>query len=195
MALKDIINWFTGSNADEPWPNGGGAPSSNWPKAPTSSFGRRQQKPEPKVRMELTADSKPDATAETFFADARREMERMREEFSKDTGGLRMPPGTLARAMEMAGLKVEEVGSDYHVTIELPGFVEKDVAIEPRERLLIVRAEQRSEQTSNRDDSGLTQRFANKLERIVSLSSPIDPAKVTSTFTGGVLHVTLPKQP
>jgi HSP20 family protein len=190
MALKDLINWFTGDDSREPSQSDEAMPLDMSPRRTITD-----RKPDgilKSVQWRTTSAGQPDAAAEAFFADARREMDRMRDEFMADKGGFgqRLPSQLFASS----GPKVDETAQAYCATIEVPGFAEKDIKIEARDTQLTVSAEQRSQHEEGDKNHRVTEQFVNRFERVVPFATAIDPSTIKSTFDNGVLRVTVQKK-
>jgi HSP20 family protein len=138
----------------------------------------------------------PDAGAEAFFDDARRQIDRMREEFWTNKDNLRellRSPG--ARMPALDDTKVEETPTEYHVTLELSGFAKDEVQLHLRGDRMTVVCEQRKSREGEAGDGSSREMFYNRLERVVPFAVAVDHTKIKSTFSDGVLRVTLFKAP
>ena len=74
---------------------------------------------------------------------------------------------------------------------DVPGLKPEDIQITLEGDTLTIRGEFKNDA----DDKNhlIRERVAGKFERTLTISTPIDPAKVEATFENGVLTLTLPK--
>lgn len=82
--------------------------------------------------------------------------------------------------------KVEDTGSDYTFTIEVPGFTEDEINIEVRDRSLEVVAEHKE----NADGKY----FHQHVHRAWSLPKGINEDSINATLKNGILSVAVPKK-
>jgi HSP20 family protein len=87
-------------------------------------------------------------------------------------------------------LEVQDAGSEYRVTAELPGLEEKDVEVVFEDGVLILRGEKRAE-TEDRSRA-FSERVYGRFERRLALGD-IEEDRIQARFRNGVLTVTAPK--
>ncbi|MEM1430989.1 MAG: Hsp20/alpha crystallin family protein [Pseudomonadota bacterium] len=95
------------------------------------------------------------------------------------------------------GLRVDvaETEGEIQVTTELPGVAEEDVEITLDDDILHIRAEKRSDKSSDDKTWHVVERSYGHFERAIRMPRGIDPSTVQASFSEGVLSVTLPKPP
>ena len=92
-----------------------------------------------------------------------------------------------------ASIDVVDLGDEFQVTAELPGFEPDDVDLRVVNQNLHLDAN-RSEETSVEEGNFVHQeRSQESVSRRVRLPEPVDADDVTATMEQGVLSVTIPK--
>ncbi|MER2606206.1 MAG: Hsp20/alpha crystallin family protein [Siculibacillus sp.] len=138
-----------------------------------------------------------------MFADLRREMDRLFDDFGRgwfrDTGLFR--PTTvlddtsrwMTRFDLVPAVDVVEKDGAWRVTAELPGLDEKAIDVAVVGDLLTMKGEKT--ETRDEDDKGahVSERRYGAFSRSFRLPEGIDRDKIEATYAGGVLTVTLPK--
>jgi len=150
------------------------------------------------VRNEAKAvGTAPAATGWPMFADLRREMDRLFDDFGR--GWFRDPTlpafGTGAfagRALAPAVDVVEKDGA-WAITAELPGLDEKAIDVSIAGDVLTLKGEKT--ETREEDDKGthVSERRYGSFARSFRLPEGIDREKVAARYADGVLTVTVPK--
>jgi HSP20 family protein len=88
---------------------------------------------------------------------------------------------------------VSETADFVTVQLELPGIDIKDLRLNLKDQMLMVRAEKRRDIERNEAHFFQAERCYGSVARNIHLPSSVDPNKVTATFKNGVLAVTLEK--
>lgn len=88
---------------------------------------------------------------------------------------------------------VTEDDKAFHVTVELPGMTEKDIAVSVTERLLTIRGEKKEEQEKKDKDVFRRERAYGSFRRDIELPGDVDAGKIEAQFKNGVLTIDLPK--
>jgi HSP20 family protein len=123
--------------------------------------------------------------AESPFGATFRELERL----------LRDQEDTFLAAANPVPTLVSEQNADAHrVTVELPGFEQKDVQVELHQGVLTVSG-QRSAPQPEGYRAVHRERAQLRFSRSVRLPDGIDEGKVLATMKNGVLSIELPKKP
>ena len=107
-----------------------------------------------------------------------------------------MPPLTTAWDDEFIrpNMDLREQTDAYHVQIDLPGMDKSGIAVEVKDNILTVKAENKTETTRKDGEKLLMQeRSSGFMSRAVMLAKPVDAEKVTASYKDGVLKITLPK--
>lgn len=81
------------------------------------------------------------------------------------------------------------------VKAEIPGIDPKDIQIQLREELLILRGEKKFEKDEKKEQYHRVERAYGSFVRTVELPVPVDEKKVNATFKHGLLTITMPKLP
>src|SRR5581483_1859781 len=86
-----------------------------------------------------------------------------------------------------------ETPAEFVVELEVPGFEEKDLALEVTDHTLVVKGH--VEQAPEEKDRTflLHERLERMFERTIHLPQRADPEKLTATFGRGVLGIHAPK--
>ncbi|HEY8417605.1 MAG TPA: Hsp20/alpha crystallin family protein [Limnochordales bacterium] len=102
------------------------------------------------------------------------------------------PFGPFGWRQTVPAVDIEETDDAYIVTAELPGFDKKDIEIELRNNVLIIRG-QKMERDGRRFLRRERQTSLTRFERRFSFPSDIAHDRVKAEFDKGVLVLTLPK--
>lgn len=90
-------------------------------------------------------------------------------------------------------LDVSEDEKSVHVTAELPGMDEKDVAVTLTDRVLTIRGEKKEEKESKEKDVTRRERVYGSFRRSIEIPTDIDIGKIEAKFRNGVLTIELPR--
>jgi HSP20 family protein len=90
-------------------------------------------------------------------------------------------------------LDVSEDEKGFHVSVELPGMSDKDVAVTVTDRVLTIRGEKKEEKEKKDKDVFRQERAYGSFRRTIELPSDIDSSKIEAKFKDGVLTIELPK--
>ena len=90
---------------------------------------------------------------------------------------------------------VYETEGEYVFELEVPGFEQKELAIEVNDHTLTVKGERTEEKQEEGKTFRLHERLANQFERRFALPIETDTDKIAADFTTGVLTVHAPKAP
>jgi HSP20 family protein len=90
-------------------------------------------------------------------------------------------------------MDVAEDAKAFHVTVELPGMTEKDVAVSLTDRLVTIRGEKKEEKEQQDKDVYRSERHYGSVRRAFELPSDVDAGKIEASFKNGVLTIDLPK--
>jgi HSP20 family protein len=90
-------------------------------------------------------------------------------------------------------LDVTEDDKGFHVSVELPGMNDKDVAVTVDDRVLTVRGEKKEEKEKKDKDVFRRERAYGSFRRAIELPSDVDSSKIEAKFKDGVLTIDLPK--
>jgi len=89
---------------------------------------------------------------------------------------------------------VYETEGEYVFELEVPGFEEKQLAIEVSDHTLTVKGERTEEKEEHGKTFRLQERLAKQFERRFELPPEADSGKVAADFEAGVLTVHAPKE-
>jgi HSP20 family protein len=79
------------------------------------------------------------------------------------------------------------------VHLEIPGLEARDLDLEVRDDVLVVRGEKRFEHEESEGRYRLLQRAYGRFQRTVPLPAPVQADKAKAAYRNGVLKVELPK--
>lgn len=130
------------------------------------------------------------------FESLRREMDRLFDDFG--AGFWRMPfrrSLTDFQRLSVPPVDIIEKDNAYEVTVDVPGFDEKDIEIKLINGTLCIKGERKSEKEEKKEDYYLSEREFGSFERRFELPEGIDSDKVEANLKKGVLTVTLAKKP
>lgn len=123
-----------------------------------------------------------------------RNMDRMLDEISEDFG---IRPMWLweepTPAVFTPQIDIQETPQAILVRAELPGVEKDDLTLRLEGDTLRLRGEKTSENEKKGKQSYHFERFYGSFERVIPLSTPVDPQKVEARLKNGVLSITLPK--
>ena len=91
-------------------------------------------------------------------------------------------------------MNVEETDNEILVRSEAPGFEPKDFDIHVSGNTLTIRAEHKAETEKKGDGSQRWERRTSQFQRMIPLSTEVDPDKVDARYHNGVLEVRLPRR-
>jgi HSP20 family protein len=138
-------------------------------------------------------------TSERPLGDFRSEMDSLHREidrlFENPWGG-ELPSlfSETARTRDLVPrMDVAEDSKAFRVTIELPGIIDKDVAVSLTDRLLTIRGEKKEEKEQKDKDAYRSERRYGSFRRVLELPGDIDANKIDASFKNGVLTIDLPK--
>jgi HSP20 family protein len=127
----------------------------------------------------------------------RREMEALHRHIDKLFESTWPEPSLLSDAWSNRELApradVAEDESGFHVSIELPGMDEKDVAVSVTNRTLTIRGEKKEEKEKKEKEVYRRERAYGSFRRVMELPDDVDADKIDASFKKGVLTVNLPK--
>lgn len=89
--------------------------------------------------------------------------------------------------------KQDETGAGYEVTVELPGILEKDIAVKFADGTLTISAEKHEDREEKKANYFLSERHYGTFERSFRVADGVEADKVEANFKNGVLKVMLPK--
>ncbi len=127
--------------------------------------------------------------ADPFLA-IRREIDRLFDEFTR---GFPTVFGTTSATALLPEVDLTEDERSYRVTVELPGVDPKDVQVELRGDVLVIRGEKRDEHEEKGENRHLVERRFGRFERMIRLPAEVDVEQAEAVFDKGVLRITLPK--
>ena len=91
---------------------------------------------------------------------------------------------------------VRETPAAYILDMDLPGFTEKDVEINLKDRILSISSKTEEKKEEKKEGEWLIkERRSSCFSRRFTLSQDIDAEKVTAEFKHGVLSVDIPRKP
>jgi HSP20 family protein len=88
---------------------------------------------------------------------------------------------------------IKETDAGYEVTAELPGVLEKDIAVKFADGTLTISAEKREDREEKKANYFLSERHYGTLKRSFRVADGVEADKIEASFKNGVLKVMLPK--
>lgn len=132
-----------------------------------------------------------------MFADLRREMDRLFDDFGRgwfrDLAPSAFDTGAFAREVLVPAVDVVEKEGAWTLTAELPGLDEKAVDVSIADDVLTLKGEKT--ETREEDDKGthVAERRYGAFTRSFRLPEDVDRDGIAAEFAKGILTVTLPK--
>lgn len=90
-------------------------------------------------------------------------------------------------------LDVVEDEKAFHVTVELPGMTDKDLAVSVTDRVVTIRGEKKEDKEKKDKDVYRRERAYGSFRRAIELPGDVDAGKIEAAFKDGVLTIDLPK--
>jgi len=122
-----------------------------------------------------------------------KEMDRLFDDFWKDSGPRRIRGRHWQEAALMPHVDESEDDKAIHVKVELPGMDEKDVDITLANGVLTIRGEKKREKEEKGMDWYRSERSFGAFRRSLPIPADIDEGKIEAKFEKGILYVELPK--
>ena len=107
--------------------------------------------------------------------------------------GSSLLPELWSRKEVVPELDVTEDDEAFHVTVELPGLDEKDVAVSLTERVLSISGEKKAEKEDKTKNSYRRERAYGSFRRVLEIPADVDAERIEARFKKGVLSIALPK--
>ena len=105
-------------------------------------------------------------------------------------------PAQTATSVVTPKVDVRETPAAYILDMDLPGFTEKDVEINLKDRVLSISSKMEEKKEEKKDGEWLIkERRSSCFSRRFTLPQDIDAEKVTAEFKHGVLSVDIPRKP
>jgi HSP20 family protein len=111
-------------------------------------------------------------------------MERRMRRFFDEAGVFPMP---------LPAADVYEVGGEYVVELEVPGYEEKDLDIELTDHTLVVKGEIAATKDEKEKTFSVHERLEKSFERRFAIPVAVDLERFHADFAKGVLKITAPK--
>lgn len=89
---------------------------------------------------------------------------------------------------------VFESKDDIMVKADIPGMKKQDIDISVHRDILTIKGEKKEEKEIKEGGNVKTERFSGSFNRVLSLPSEVDAAKVKASYKDGVLEVILPRK-
>ncbi len=102
-------------------------------------------------------------------------------------------PFRLAGSALAPSVDVSEADGSYEIRAELPGVDSKDIELTLKDNVLSLKAEKKSERDEQAKDYHLSERRYGMFQRAFQLPDNADADAISTTFSQGVLTITLPK--
>lgn len=111
-------------------------------------------------------------------------MERRMRRFFDDVGFMPSP---------LPAADVYEIGGEYVVELEVPGYEEKDLDIELTDHTLVIKGEIAETKEEKEKTFSLHERLEKSFERRFAIPVEVDLEKFEANFAKGVLKIKAPK--
>ena len=138
-------------------------------------------------------DDKPFDTFRTEMEQLHRSIDRLFADAWGGTVPTSLLSDTWAAGKVAPRLDASEDDKAFHVTVELPGMTDKDVAVSVADRVLTIRGEKKEEKEKKDKDVYRRERAYGSFRREIELPGDIDGGKIEAAFKDGVWTIDLPK--
>ena len=112
-------------------------------------------------------------------------MERRMRRLLEGTSGFAAAP--------LPAADVYETGDEYVVELEVPGYDEKELAVEVADHTLAIKGRRGAKKDEKAKEFSLQERLEREFERRFVLPAEADTERVKATFAKGVLEVHAPR--
>ncbi|MBI5681744.1 MAG: Hsp20/alpha crystallin family protein [Deltaproteobacteria bacterium] len=120
--------------------------------------------------------------------------ERMNRLFDETFGKVTRGEGEeLARGVWSPVVDIYETDDNIVMKAELPGIDKKDVSIEVKDNMLVLKGERRFEKEVKEDNYHRMERSYGSFQRTFTLPNIVEKDNVSAKYKDGVLEITLPK--
>lgn len=102
--------------------------------------------------------------------------------------------GGFLRGAWSPDVDVVDAKDSIHVRADIPGIKKEDLEVSIEGNNLIIKGEKKQESEIKEKDYFKSERFYGMFNRVVSLPSEVDSAKVQASYKDGVLELILPKK-
>ena len=99
----------------------------------------------------------------------------------------------LERGTWMPPVDIYETESEIVLVAEIPGMDEKDVEVEVRDNILLLRGERKMENDVNKESYHRVERAYGGFQRSFTLPQSVDSGNIIATYSKGVLEIKMPK--
>lgn len=91
---------------------------------------------------------------------------------------------------------VQDLGNDYQLDIELPGYAKEDVHAELSEGYLIISAQKNSEKEEKAEDGRYVrkERYSGSCQRSFYVGNDLKEEDIKASFENGILKLVFPKE-
>lgn len=108
----------------------------------------------------------------------------------------RLPAGYRKADSPVMRTDVKDLGNDYELSMELPGYTKEDIKAELKDGIMTIRAEKK-EDKDEKDSEGnyiRRERYYGSCQRSFRVGEAITEEDVHAEFKDGILKITLPKE-
>lgn len=120
--------------------------------------------------------------------------ERMNRLFDETFGKTFRGEGEeLARGIWSPAVDIYETDEHIVMKAELPGIDKKDVSIEVKDNMLVLKGERRFEKEIKEENYHRMERAYGSFQRSFTLPNIVEKDKVSAKYKDGILEITLPK--
>jgi HSP20 family protein len=106
----------------------------------------------------------------------------------------RVLEGTGFAPMPLPAADVYETAEEYVVTLDVPGYEEKELRVEVSDHMLAIKGQRAKASDEQEKAFALRERLERKFERRFTLPVRADTEHVKATFVKGVLEIRTPKR-
>ena len=108
----------------------------------------------------------------------------------------RWPAGYRKADSSVMRTDVKDLGSDYELSMELPGYSKEDIKAELKDGIMTIRAERKQENDEKDTDGNYIrrERYYGSCQRSFQVGEALTEEDIHAEFKDGILKITLPKE-
>ncbi|MCB1143292.1 MAG: Hsp20/alpha crystallin family protein [Leptospiraceae bacterium] len=126
------------------------------------------------------------------FYELHRDMNQLFQSFFQDWN-ISDPYSETSMGRFAPRINVSETDKEIRIEAELPGIDEKEIDVQLKDDVLIIKGEKKSEQKEERENYYVMESSYGSFYRSIQLPDEIDKNKIDAHFKNGIMKITIPK--
>ncbi|MDD2464753.1 MAG: Hsp20/alpha crystallin family protein [Desulfobulbus sp.] len=128
-----------------------------------------------------------------------RDIDHLFDQFFRGRGFPQMGGfGAVAEFADNALLKpkidLSAADTQYLLTVEIPGVIEKDISIDIHNNTMTIKGEKKLEKEDKNKNYYRIERSYGSFQRVLSLPEDVDQDSIHASFNNGILSITMPRK-